>query len=135
MKEIDPVIDLNLKTKKVKQSKTHMNLKTIIKDGGDGLGDVSVYKEKNDRLLPDKALRFSFAVVSCKCQTDQSGEKHCIYETKNHNSVRTDRPLLEAIADENDKDALIACIRPIEMECEYLKVEVLNNQILQFDGR
>ena len=128
LKEIDPVIDLNLKTKKVKQSKTHLNLKTIIKDGGDGLGDVSVYKEKNDRLLPDKAFRFSFAVVSCKCQTDQS-EKHSIYETKNPNSVRTNRPLLEAIADENDKDALIACIRPIEMEREYLKDKIIKVKV------
>jgi hypothetical protein len=27
---------------------------TTVKDGGDGLGDVFVYKEKSDRALPDK---------------------------------------------------------------------------------
>ena len=38
-------------------------VETVIKDGGDGMGDVLIYKEVSDRFLPDKAFRFCFAVL------------------------------------------------------------------------
>ena len=36
----------------------------LVKDDSDGLKDVSQYKEKGDRYLDDKALRYSFCVLN-----------------------------------------------------------------------
>ena len=52
--EMEPDIEENLKKKK--QSKFDKTFKTVIEDGGHGLGDVSVHKENGDRYLPDEAF-------------------------------------------------------------------------------
>ena len=39
-----------------------------------------------------------------------------MYEWDNPNSVRTSRPILEAIAAENNKYSAAVCLAPIEME-------------------
>ena len=44
--EMEPDIEENLK--KQKQSEFDKTFNTVIKDGGDGLGEVSVHKEKGD---------------------------------------------------------------------------------------
>ena len=116
LKEIDPIIEQNIKGL---QMNTPHIIKTVVKDGGDGLGEVSVYKEKADRMLPDKAFRFSFCIVS------SMHEGQNVYEEKNPNSVRSNRPLLESIADENNKASLVACLRPIEIERQYLKDKII----------
>eukprot|EP00112_Aurelia_sp_Birch-Aquarium-sp1_P020246 Seg5179.3 transcript_id=Seg5179.3/GoldUCD/mRNA.D3Y31 product="RING finger protein 74" protein_id=Seg5179.3/GoldUCD/D3Y31 len=116
LKEIYPFIDENIKSLQID---TPGIIKTIVKDGGDGLGEVSVYKEKADRMLPDKAFRFSFCIVSYM----QGGQN--VYEEKNPNSVRLNRPLLESIADENNKASLVACLRPIGLERQYLKGKII----------
>ena len=73
LKEIELKIDK--KIIKESQSKTDKTLHTVIKDCADGLGEVSVYKEKGDKFLPDKAFRFSFAVISSRCVSQNSGDK------------------------------------------------------------
>ena len=70
-------------------------LKTYIKDGGDGMGEVSVYKEKGDRTLPDKALRFSICILESTVVIRDT-EYKCFKE-ENPNSVRRNRPLLEVM--------------------------------------
>ena len=117
--EIDPNLEKSLQN--IKQSPDDNIINTIVKDGADGLGEVSVHKEKGDRFLPDKAFRFSFALISSKCATATPGEVKTIFETKNPNSVRTNRPLLECICDENSHASIAASLLPIEQEREYLK--------------
>lgn len=39
---------------------------TTIKDGADGMGDIPVFREARDHLLPDKVFRMSFAVLSVR---------------------------------------------------------------------
>ena len=56
LEELDPVISRNLEQLQVPIEEKHV----IIKDEGDGMGEVSIHKEKPDRYLPDKAFRFSF---------------------------------------------------------------------------
>jgi len=65
---------------------------TTIKDGGDGMGDMSVYKEKNDRFLPDKAFRFSFCLI--KIEVVSPSGIFTVFEEKSPNSVRNNKPLL-----------------------------------------
>ena len=92
--------------------------------GADGLGEVSVHKEKGDRFLPDKAFQFSFALISSKWATATPGEVKTSSETKNPNSVRTNRPLLECICDENSHASIAASLLPTEQEREYLKDKI-----------
>ena len=120
---MEPDIEENLKKKK--QSEFDKTFKTVIEDGGHGLGDVSVHKEKGDRYLPDEAFRFSFAIISSTCQLIRSGEKKTVYETKNPNSVRTNWPVLECICNENNKASLSLSLLPIEREREFLKDKVI----------
>ena len=124
--ELDPYIEKSLKEDKELPSDQIFH--TTIKDGGDGLGSVSVYKEKADQFLPDKALRFSFAVVSSTAKTSDNTTK-TVYEAENPNSVRVNRPLLKCIADENNKASSIVCLSPIEMEREYLQDKVIKVKI------
>ena len=123
LKEIEPKFDK--KIIKESQSKTDKTLHTVIKDGADGLGEVSVYKEKGDKFLPDKAFRFSFAVMSSRCVSQNSSDKKLLYRAKNPNSVRTNRSLLECIADENNKASVYTTLLPIEKEREFLKDKIL----------
>jgi hypothetical protein len=64
------------------------------------MGDVSVFWEKNDSQLPNKAFRFAFAVVRVTVSLPDGSQKF-IFEENKPNLIRTNRPLLEAIADEN----------------------------------
>ncbi len=98
-----------------------LNVQTKIKDGGDGMGDVSVYKEKSKSVLPDKALRYSFCVLETTVTID--GIEHTLFKEDKPNSVKSNRPLLEAIADENDCMSSCLCLKPIEIERE-----AINNQ-------
>ena len=124
--EIDPYIEKSIKENP--DVDCDQIFHTTVKDGGDGLGSVSVYKEKADRFLPDKALRFSFAVISSTAKTSDNTTK-TVYEADNPNSVRVNRPLLECIADENNKASSIVCLSPIEMEREYLQDKVIQVKI------
>ena len=78
------------------------------------MGQVSIHKEKSDSMLLDKAFRFSFCIVKIIAMSD--GTCITVYENEKPNSVRTNRPLLEAIADENNKVSNILCTKPIELE-------------------
>ena len=124
LKEVDAFFD----KKALKISLTDQTIHTVIKDDADGLGEASVYKERDDKFLPDKALRFSFAVMSSHCILTNS-EKELIYDTENPNSVRTNRPLFEVIADENNKASVSATLVPIERQREHLKDKILKVKI------
>lgn len=50
---------------------------TTVKDGCDGMGEVSIYKEKDCKTLPDKAFRFSFCIV--KVQAEFENEMYDIF--------------------------------------------------------
>ena len=43
----------------------------------DGMGDNSVFSECRDIFLPDKALRFAFAVLKCSAKIAANGERKC----------------------------------------------------------
>lgn len=61
LQELDPIIKAGLGELNLDPGTTVV--KTTVKDGADGMGDVTVYKETGDRFLPDKAFGHSFAVI------------------------------------------------------------------------
>jgi hypothetical protein len=59
LEELDHFIVEGLEKNHIDPLDQSILLKTFIKDGADGMGDVSVYWEKNDSQLPNKAFRFA----------------------------------------------------------------------------
>jgi hypothetical protein len=102
-------------------------LKTYIKDGADGLGDVSVHKELGDRYLPDKAFKFPFCVYKIEALLEDERNITIFVENK-PNSVKTNRPLLEAICDENNHGSSTLCLLSRENERSYMKDKVIRIQ-------
>ena len=100
-----------------------------IKDGVDGMGEVTVIKEASDRLLPDKAVRAAFCVL--KCEVLKDGERVTLYEPSEPNSVVCARPLFEAIADENNKASSKALLHRMEADRELMKKKELQVHVGQ----
>ena len=125
--ELEPDILKGLKDNNIDSSDPTLLLKTYVKDGADGLGDVAVHKEVSDRFLPDKAFRFSFCVFKIEASVN-NGEFVTIFTESKPNSVRTNRPLLEAICDENNHGSSTLCLLGIENERSYMKNKILRVQ-------
>ena len=87
-------------------------LYVLVKDGGDGLGDVFQYKEKGDRYLEDKAFRYSFYIVNVT--VEQNKEIFTVWEEDKPGSVRTKKTLIAAVCDENQTAAMVTCVIPVE---------------------
>lgn len=51
-------------------------LHAFIKDGGDGLGHVSQYKEKGHRCLSDTAFRYAFCIMNVKMEDGRRNENN-----------------------------------------------------------
>lgn len=127
LEELDYKISTGLDKNGFDVNNEDLIIHTIIKDGADGMGDVSIHKEAADRFLPDKAFRFSFAVLQCSVSV--ADDTVMIFQEPNPNSVRTNRPLLEAIADENNTSSAVICMAEIEKERRYLKGKTLKVHI------
>ena len=89
-------------------------LHVLIKDGGDGLGDMSQYKEKGDRFIEDKAYRYSFCIL--KITVKISDKFITVWEEEAPGIIRTNKTLIEAVCDENQTSAMVTCVIPIERE-------------------
>jgi hypothetical protein len=125
--ELEPDILKGLEENNIDSSDPTLLLKTCVKDGADGLGDVSVYKEVSDRFLPDKAFRFSFCLFKIEASVD-NGEFLTIFIESKPNSVKTNRPLFEAICDENNHASSTLCLLGIENERMYMKNKIFRVQ-------
>ncbi|XP_070545703.1 V(D)J recombination-activating protein 1-like [Ptychodera flava] len=123
LEEIEPEISENLKSIGVSSTKTELVLRTFIKDGSDGMGDVEIHRRKGERTLPANAFRAAFAVV--KCEVEVGNEIKTVWDQKNPNSVRCNRPLIEAIAEENNDSTVHYCLLTMEGERELMKNKVM----------
>ena len=104
LKEPDDDFDTKMKEYDIDTEDENIVITTTVKDGANGMGDVSVFSEVGDRFLPDKALRFAFVVLKCSTEIAVNGEEKCftLFKEERPNSVRVTRPLMEEIADENN---------------------------------
>ena len=83
--------------------------------------------ETGDRFLLEAAFRVSFALL--QCSVDIRGNTVTVFKETSPNSVRVTRPLLEAIADENNPSATAICMAEIEKEHAYMVGKVLQVHI------
>lgn len=123
MEELADDILFGLKNVNIDPAYSSLLFITTIKDGGDGMGEMAVYKEKNDRFLPDKALRFSFCLI--KTEVVSPSDTFTVFKEKSPNYVRNTKPLLESLADENNKSTIAICIAPNEFERKYLQNRII----------
>ena len=96
-------------------------IETTIKDGSD---DVSEYIEKGDPSLPDKAYRYAFAIL--KSEVVINGHRYIVIQEEFPNSVRYNKALLHALADENDMSSMAVSLSPIEIERNLFSNSILN---------
>lgn len=126
LEELDVYISNSLSEKGLPREPDEPLL-TTIKDGADGMGDISIHSERSERCLPDKAFRHSFVVL--ESALSNADEKVVLFREPEPNSVRVSRPVLTVIADENNKASMIPCMSGIEAERKYLEGKVLKVQI------
>ena len=99
-----------------------------IKDGGDGMGDVKRKQHASHQNLADKALRYSFCIM--KITVVKNGVETTVYRESAPNSQFHSRPLLIALADENDYHSFTCLTGPLFAEREHLQkstLELVNN--------
>ncbi|XP_033635628.1 V(D)J recombination-activating protein 1-like [Asterias rubens] len=118
LEELDPEIAEGMSKVGLDPEADHLVL-TTVKDGADGMGDVSIIKAARDRLLPDKAFRAAFAVI--KCEVEKDGEKVTVYEPDAPDSTFITRPLIEAIGDENNRSSAVVLLEGMEHDREVLR--------------
>lgn len=125
--ELDSAISSGLSKSRLDADNKDVVIQTIVKDGADGMREVAIHKETSHQFLPDKAFRFSFAVLQCSVLVGD--QRICVFREENPNSVRVNRPLLEAIADENHRASSAVCMTEIECERSYMKDNLLKVHI------
>ena len=103
--ELNSVILSGLKKQNIDPKNKDLFIKVTVKDGADGLGDISEYKQKSDTFLPTKAFRYTYAVL--KCEAFVGEDKFELFVEESPNSIRCNRPLLQAICDENESSSMV----------------------------
>lgn len=58
----------------------------------------------------------------------ENNEKMLIFEEEKPNSVRTNRPLLEALCEENHQSSTCVCLSQIEYERNFMKNKIIQGQ-------
>ena len=111
--ELNSVIPSGLKSKTFIQ-RQRLFIKVTGKDGVDGLRDVLEYKQKSDTFFPTKAFQYTYAVL--KCEAFVGEEKYELFLEESSNSICCNRPLLQAICDENESSSMVLTLCPVETE-------------------
>ena len=111
--ELNSVIQVVLQAKHSSKNKDFF-IKATVKDGADGLRDVSEYKQKSDTFFPTKAFQYTYDVL--KCEAFVGEEKYELFLEESSNSICCNRPLLQAICDENESSSMVLMLCPVETE-------------------
>ncbi|XP_034031402.1 V(D)J recombination-activating protein 1 [Thalassophryne amazonica] len=92
----------------------------MIKESCDGMGDVSE-KHGGGPAVPEKAVRFSFTIMSISILADGEEKSVTIYTEPKPNSELSCKPLCLMFVDESDHETLTAVLGPIVAEREAMK--------------
>lgn len=91
-----------------------------IKESCDGMGDVSE-KHGNGPPVPEKAVRFSFTVMSVSVQVEGEEAGVLIFHEMKPNSELSCKPLCLMLVDESDHETLTAILGPVVAERNAMK--------------
>ncbi|XP_006642506.2 V(D)J recombination-activating protein 1 [Lepisosteus oculatus] len=91
----------------------------VVKESCDGMGDVSE-KHGSGPAVPEKAVRFSFTIMSILARNEE-GENVKVFHELKPNSELCCKPLCLMFADESDHETLTAILGPVMAEREDMK--------------
>ncbi|KAM3869983.1 V(D)J recombination activating protein 1 [Diretmus argenteus] len=92
----------------------------MIKESCDGMGDVSE-KHGGGPVVPEKAVRFSFTVMSVSVLADGEEEAVTIFSEPKPNSELSCKPLCLMFVDESDHETVTAVLGPVVAERSAMK--------------
>lgn len=119
LKDLEEDIMEGLKENGMEDSICTSGFSVMIKESCDGMGDVSE-KHGGGPPVPEKAVRFSFTVMSVSVMADGETEKVIFSEPK-PNSELSCKPLSLMFVDESDHETLTAIMSPIIAERNAMK--------------
>uniref|UniRef100_A0A3Q4GL11 V(D)J recombination-activating protein 1 n=1 Tax=Neolamprologus brichardi TaxID=32507 RepID=A0A3Q4GL11_NEOBR len=120
LKDLEEDIMEGLRESGMEDSACTSGFSVMIKECCDGMGDVSE-KHGGGPVVPEKAVRFSFTVMSVSVLADDEEEEVTIFTEPKPNSELSCKPLCLMFVDESDHETLTAVLGPIVAERKAMK--------------
>lgn len=120
LKDLEEDIMEGLRENRMEDSACTSGFSVMIKESCDGMGDVSE-KHGGGPAVPEKAVRFSFTVMSISILPDGDTEAVTIFTEPKPNSELSCKPLCLMFVDESDHETLTAVLGPIVAERNAMK--------------
>ncbi|XP_057692849.1 V(D)J recombination-activating protein 1 [Corythoichthys intestinalis] len=119
IKDLEEDIVEGLRERGVEDSACTLGFSVMIKESCDGMGDVGE-KHGGGPVVPEKAVRFSFTVMSISVLLSKDDEVTIFTESK-PNSELSCKPLCLMFVDEADHETLTAVLAPLVAERNAMK--------------
>ncbi|XP_033824040.1 V(D)J recombination-activating protein 1 [Periophthalmus magnuspinnatus] len=120
LKDLEEDIMEGLKNSGLDDSVCTSGFSVMIKESCDGMGDVSE-KHGGGPAVPEKAVRFSFTIMSVTLVTNNEKGEVSIFTEPKPNSELSCKPLCLMFVDESDHETLTAVLGPIVAERNAMK--------------
>ncbi|XP_062854113.1 V(D)J recombination-activating protein 1 [Trichomycterus rosablanca] len=120
LKDLEEDIMEGLRERDIDDSTCTSGFTVVIKESCDGMGDVSE-KHGGGPAVPEKAVRFSFTVMSITVQAEGEADAVTIFQEPKPNSELSCRPLCLMFVDESDHETLTAILGPVVTERKAMK--------------
>lgn len=120
LKDLEEDIMEGLRDSGLDDSACTSGFNVMIKESCDGMGDVSE-KHGGGPAVPEKAVRFSFTVMSVSVMAEDKEEEVSIFTEPKPNSELSCKPLCLMFVDESDHETLTAVLGPIVAERKAMK--------------
>ncbi|XP_028813232.1 V(D)J recombination-activating protein 1-like [Denticeps clupeoides] len=120
LKDLEEDIMEGLRERNLDDSTCTSGFSVVIKESCDGMGDVSE-KHGGGPAVPEKAVRFSFTVMSISVQAEGEDETVTIFQEPKPNSELSCKPMCLMFVDESDHETLTAILGPVVAERNAMK--------------
>lgn len=120
LKDLEEDIIEGMREHDLEDSACTSGFTVMIKESCDGMGDVSE-KHGGGPAIPEKAVRFSFTVMSVSIQAEGQEEAVTIFREPKPNSELSCKPLCLMFVDESDHETLTAILGPVVAERNGMK--------------
>lgn len=120
LKDLEEDIMDGLRENGMEDSACTSGFRVMIKESCDGMGDVSE-KHGGGPAVPEKAVRFSFTIMSVSVLADGEEKEVAIFTEPKPNSELSCKPLCLMFVDESDHETLTAILWPVVAERKAMK--------------
>ncbi|XP_071379486.1 V(D)J recombination-activating protein 1 [Centroberyx affinis] len=120
LKDLEEDIMEGLRECGLEDSACTSGFSVMIKESCDGMGDVSE-KHGGGPMVPEKAVRFSFTIMSVSVLAEGEEEEVTIFREPKPNSELSCKPLCLMFVDESDHETLTAVLGPVVAERNAMK--------------